>query len=115
MREFVRDFCRISEEILNLEAPVVELGSYQVEGQEGLADLRPIFGAKQYIGCDMRSGTGVDRVENLPKLSFGGGSVHTIVYLDTLEHVFEVDRRDLSRAFGPGCFCSIIHLQFSDP
>jgi len=90
MRQFVRDFCRISEEFLNLEAPVVELGSYQVEGQEGFADLRPIFGTKQYIGCDMRAGPGVDRVENLPKLSFADGSVPTIVCLDTLEHVFEI-------------------------
>jgi hypothetical protein len=90
MREFVRDFCRIAEETFDLQAPVVELGSYQVAGQEGLADLRPIFGAKQYIGCDMRPGIGVDRVENLPRLSFADGSIPTIVCLDTLEHVFEV-------------------------
>ena len=49
MREFVRDFCRICEETLHLEEPVVEIGSFQVEGQEGFSDLRPIFGAKQYI------------------------------------------------------------------
>jgi hypothetical protein len=90
MREFVRDFCRISEETLHLEEPVVEIGSFQVEGQEGFSDLRPIFGSKQYIGCDMRPGIGVDRVENLPKLSFPSGSVPSIVCLDTLEHVFEI-------------------------
>lgn len=80
----------MSEETLDLQAPVVEIGSYQVDGQEGFADLRPIFGVKQYIGCDMRPGIGVDRIESLPKLSFPSGSIPTIVCLDTLEHIFEI-------------------------
>ena len=90
MREFVREFCRMSEETLDLKAPVVEIGSYQVVGQEGFSDLRPIFGGKQYIGCDMRPGIGVDRIESLPKLSFASGSIPTIVCLDPLEHIFEI-------------------------
>jgi hypothetical protein len=88
MREFITDFCRISEETLDLQAPVVEIGSYQVVGQEGFSDLRPVFGGKQYIGCDMRPG--IDRIESLPKLSFASGSIPTIVCLDTLEHIFEI-------------------------
>ena len=53
----------MSEETLDLKAPVVEIGSYQVVGQEGFSDLRPIFGGKQYIGCDMRPGIGVDWID----------------------------------------------------
>jgi len=90
MRELIKQFCRVAEETLDLKPPIVEVGSFQVSGQEGFADLRPFFSGKKYIGCDMRPGNGVDRVENLPRLSFPDGSLPTIICLDTLEHVYEI-------------------------
>lgn len=67
--------------------PIVEIGSLQVPGQEGFAELRPFFSGKQYIGCDMRKGPGVDRIENLEHLSFKDKTVGTVLMLDTIEHV----------------------------
>ena len=90
MRQFIRDFCKVTEQTLDLVPPIVEIGSYQVPGQEELANLRPLFPSKEYIGCDMRSGPGVDRVENLPMLSFADHSLSTIICLDTLEHVYDI-------------------------
>ncbi len=40
--------------------PIVEIGSLQVPGQEGFADLRPLFPGRCYVGCDLRPGPGVE-------------------------------------------------------
>ncbi|MDY6863624.1 MAG: methyltransferase domain-containing protein [Thermodesulfobacteriota bacterium] len=71
----------------NLIEPIYEIGSFLVEGQEDLADLRPLFADKTYIGCDIREGKGVDRIEDAEKLSMDDGSVGTVLILETLEHV----------------------------
>lgn len=67
--------------------PVVEFGAFQVEGQEGFADLRRFFPGKEYMGCDLEKGPGVDRVESLEFSRFAPDSIGTVVCLDTLEHV----------------------------
>ncbi|MCL5773829.1 MAG: class I SAM-dependent methyltransferase [Firmicutes bacterium] len=67
--------------------PIVEIGSFIVQGQEELANLRPIFAGKKFIGCDMRNGNGVDRIENIESLAFADESIGTILILDTLEHI----------------------------
>jgi hypothetical protein len=95
MRPHIREFVRISSEVLPLAEPVVEIGSRLPQGQEKLADLRPFFADKTYIGCDMIDGPGVDRVEFLEGLSFSDGEVGTFLFCDTLEHV-----KDLSGAIG---------------
>jgi hypothetical protein len=70
---------------LPLAEPVVEFGSLQVEaGQPN--DLRPLFPGREFIGTDLRAGPGVDRVEDLRKLTFGDETVGTALCLDTLEH-----------------------------
>jgi hypothetical protein len=70
---------------LPLAEPVVEFGSLQVEaGQPN--DLRPLFPGRDFIGTDLRAGPGVDRVEDLRKLTFGDETVGTALCLDTLEH-----------------------------
>jgi SAM-dependent methyltransferase len=68
-------------------APVVDLGSRQSPNQLATSDLRQLFRGKDYLGCDMALGVGVDQVENLETLSFGDKSLPTILCLDTLEHV----------------------------
>jgi len=87
MRENIRNLIEISAKEFDLMEPIVEIGSFQVPGQEELANLRPIFPGKQFIGCDMRHGNGVDRIENVECLSFENESIGTILIMDTLEHV----------------------------
>lgn len=71
----------------NLEGPVVEFGSLQVEGQEERADMRRFFPGLEYVGCDLAKGPGVDRVENVEFGRFAPGSAGTVLCLETLEHV----------------------------
>ena len=80
MRPAVLDFARDIAEHFPRQEPVVEFGARVAEGQEGLADLRSLFGAVDYIGCDIQEGPGVDRIEDLHALTFADGSVGTIVY-----------------------------------
>ena len=87
MRELIKQFVKICAEILPISEPIYEFGSFQVRGQEGFADLRPIFPNKYYVGCDMREGLGVDRILNLHHIDLPSESVATVLILDTLEHV----------------------------
>ncbi len=87
MRSNVKLFVEQTSKNFNIIEPIIEIGSFIVPGQEELANLRPIFPQKTFIGCDMRKGNGVDRIENVECLSLGNGSVGTVLILDTLEHV----------------------------
>jgi len=87
MRSNVRFFVELISKDLDIIEPVLEIGSFIVPGQEELANLRSIFQGKQFIGCDMRNGKGVDRIENVECLSLDDESVGTVLILDTLEHV----------------------------
>lgn len=92
MRQEVKDYVgKIIKQHKILE-PVCEIGSFQVPGQEGFADLRNLFSGKKYIGCDYQLGTGVDRQENIHYLTFPDESIGTVLILDTLEHVANVYR-----------------------
>lgn len=104
MRDNVRAFVEIATRCFGLRGPVYEFGSYQVEDQEDRADLRALFGGQKYVGCDMRSGPGVDRVEDLAELTLPDASAQTILCVDTLEHVFEVRRavEEMLRVLAPG-------------
>ncbi len=87
MRPLGRELIRILSGTLPFRDPVVELGSYLVDGQQELADLRPFFADHEYVGCDLRPGPGVDRIEDVEALGFADGSVGSIVSVDALEHV----------------------------
>ncbi len=87
MRPNIRFFVELASKNFNLMEPIVEIGSFIVQGQEELANLRPIFVGKEFIGCDMREGNGVDRIENVEYLTFEDKSIGTILILDTIEHV----------------------------
>ena len=43
----------------------------------------------RFVGCDMRAGPGVDRVENLHTLTLPDESIQTALLFDTMEHVRE--------------------------
>lgn len=104
IRGFVRDLAARVE----LPDPIVELGSLQVEAeQEG--DLRPLFAGRDFTGCDMRPGPGVDRVEDLRALSFADQEIGTALCLDTLEHCADpaAAGRELARVTADGGVCAI--------
>ena len=104
MRDHNKAFCRFTAETFDCPSPVVEFGSYQVEGQVDYADLRSYFGGKDYLGCDMRPGPGVDRVEDVSAISLEDGTAGTVLCIETFEHVFEVRRAfdEVYRVLKPG-------------
>lgn len=87
MRKSVKEFIRICTETLPNPEPIYEFGALQVPGQEGFADLRPFFPAKEYVGTDMRWGPGVDKILDLHDIELAPLTVGTALCLDTLEHV----------------------------
>ena len=87
MRQSVRNFVEVVHAAVGLEGPFLEMGSLQLHGQEAMADLRPLFPEKEYVGGDMRMGRGVDRILNLEHLELEDETFGTILILETLEHV----------------------------
>jgi SAM-dependent methyltransferase len=104
MRDHNKLFCELAAAGFDCPAPVYEFGSFQVEGQLDYADLRRLFPGKAYVGCDMREGPGVDRVEDVSALTLPDASAGTILCIETFEHVFEVRRAfdEVFRALRPG-------------
>lgn len=96
MNELNRQLVKIFAETLPVKEPIVEFGSLQVRGQEKFADMRPFFPQKDYIGCDMRPGLGVDRIADLHDITMPTESVGAILILNTLEHV-EYPRKALEQ------------------
>ncbi len=87
MRGNIREFVRVVAETVEILEPIVEIGSLQVEGLIYSVDLRSLFPGKHYVGCDVREGPGVERIEDVHHLSFTDGSIGTCLMLETLEHV----------------------------
>jgi SAM-dependent methyltransferase len=104
MRESIRQFVKVCADTLPIKEPIYEFGSYLVPGQEELADLRPLFSGKKYVGADMRPGPGVDVVLNLHHIDLPSESVGTVLVMDTLEHVEYVRTavEELHRIIYPG-------------
>ncbi len=87
MNLFMRGLVQAVAETFALPGPILEVGSYQVAGQEGVADLRGLFPGRPYVGVDVRPGPGVDLVADVEKLPQADASVGTVLALSTLEHV----------------------------
>ncbi len=104
MRDHTKAFSRLIAETFNCPGPIYEFGSYQVEGQESYADLRGMFPGKAYVGCDMRRGLGVDRVEDVTDIQLPDETAGTVLCIETFEHVFEVRRAfdEVYRLLKPG-------------
>lgn len=104
MRDHNKAFCQAVAGHFECPGPVYEFGSYQVEGQEGYANLRGLFAGKPYVGCDFRSGPGVDRVEDVSRMTLPDACAGTVLCIETFEHVFEVRRAfdEVFRILKPG-------------
>ena len=87
MRPFVRELVRVIAGVLPTTGPVYEFGSFQVPGQENIADMRPFFTGMEYIGCDAREGPGVDAIFDVQSTGLAPNTAGVILCLDTLEHV----------------------------
>jgi SAM-dependent methyltransferase len=87
MNQFQHGLARSLVETFDIPEPILELGSYQVEGQDEYSDLRSLFPGKHYVGLDMRPGPGVDVVGNVDQLPQPDGSVGTVIALNLFEHV----------------------------
>lgn len=87
MNAFLRGLARAVIEAFALPAPVLEVGSYQVAGQEDSVNLRPLFAGRPYVGVDFRPGPGVDVVASVEDLPQADSSVGTVLALSTFEHV----------------------------
>lgn len=97
MRKLIREFVQICSDSIPLQDPIYEFGSRQEKGQEELANLRPLFPGKKYIGADLQPGPGVDTILNLHHIALNPGTAGTVLILDTLEHV-EYPRKAISEA-----------------
>jgi len=87
MRHSIRAFVKIVSEEIPLSEPIYEFGSLQVPGQEKFADVRVFFPGKEYVGFDLRSGPGVDKVLDVYHITEDYyGKAGTILCLDTIEH-----------------------------
>ncbi len=103
MRQSVKDYLAKVMNRYRVMEPIYEIGSYRVEGQEEFADLRPFFPGKVYVGCDMRLGLGVDRIEDVHCLKIRSNRIGTVLIFDTLEHVENVHQamREIHRVLKP--------------
>jgi SAM-dependent methyltransferase len=102
----IRQFVAELRDAVDLPEPIVEFGSMQVEADQD-GDLRPLFTGRAFTGTDMREGPGVDRVEDLRRLSFADGEIGTAICLDTLEHCEDPPAacRELHRVVADGGVC----------
>ncbi|MGH8986214.1 MAG: class I SAM-dependent methyltransferase [Acidimicrobiia bacterium] len=114
MRDGALRFARDIAENLPIAEPLVEVGARAAEGHEDIADLRPMFGADEHIGCDIQEGPGVDRIEDVHELSFADESVGTVICLETLEHVADPIRamQEMHRVLRPGGVLAISSIMF---
>ena len=87
MNRFLRGVVQAMVESFRLPEPILEIGSYQVEGQSNLINLRNLFPGKAYVGMDFRPGPGVDLVADVEHLPQADASVGTVIAFSTFEHV----------------------------
>src|SRR5262245_36281001 len=86
MRRAIATSARIFSDVFQPPGPILDIGSLYLPGYEW-CNLRPAFPGRDYIGCDMRFGLGVDRIEDAHQLSFADASVGTVLMFEILEHL----------------------------
>ena len=114
MRKSINKLIKRLSQKFDFEEPIYEFGSLQAPGQKDRPRLRELFSNKQYVGCDIRSGPGVDRILNLHNIELPDESVGTVIMLDVLEHV-EFCRRaieEIHRILKPGGMAIVVSVMY---
>lgn len=103
MNHLLHGMVRAVAETFELPGPILEIGSYQVAGQEAIANVRPLFAGRDYIGLDLRPGPGVDLVADVEHLPLPDASVGTVLALNTFEHIrrFWIAFEEIQRVLRP--------------
>ncbi len=103
MNQFLHGVAGALAGAFTLPDPIIEIGSYQVEGQEHLINLRGLFPGRPYTGVDFRAGPGVDCVASVEDLPMPTGSVGTVIAFSVFEHVqrFWVGLEEVHRVLRP--------------
>jgi SAM-dependent methyltransferase len=119
MNQFFNGVFQAIAETFPLPEPILEVGSFQVPGQEEIADLRSFVPGKRYIGVDVRPGPGVDQLADVEDLPFADASMGSVIAMNTFEHVarfwkgFDEIRRVL-RPDGVFFLCSPFYFHIHD-
>jgi SAM-dependent methyltransferase len=92
MRRAINKTVKLFSETFAPRGPVIEIGSFYPPNYEKLCNVRPYFKNQEYIGCDIRQGLGVDRIEDAQKLSFSDNAVETLLMFEILEHLPHPER-----------------------
>ena len=87
MRKAIVESIRLFDQAFEPAGPIIELGSYYPPGHPAFSDLREVFPGVEYVGCDLRDGPGVDRIEDAQDLSFADASFGTAFMFEILEHL----------------------------
>jgi len=85
MRDAVKDFIENIFINMVIPEPIYEFGACQYsEEYEG---IKIFFPSKEYFGCDITPGRGVDKVLDLHNIEMPDNSIGSIIAVDTMEHV----------------------------
>src|SRR6516165_7349030 len=87
MTPFLHGVARAMAGAFDLSGPILEVGSFQVPGEETVNNLRTLFPDREYVGLDIRAGNGVDLVGSVEELPQAAGSVGTVIAMSLFEHV----------------------------
>src|SRR5262245_6990533 len=87
MNLFLNGVARAVGETFDFPGPIIEVGAYQVQGQEEMSDLRGYLSGRPYVGIDVREGPGVDEVADVEDLPYASESIGMVIALSTFEHV----------------------------
>jgi SAM-dependent methyltransferase len=114
MRRSIHLLIKSLAEKFEFDGPIYEFGSLQTPGQENRARLRKFFPNKEYVGCDLRMGPGVDRILDLHNIELPSESAGTVILLDVLEHVEFCKRamEEIHRVLRPGGMVIIASVMY---
>ena len=104
MRKAVRRFAEVVSQTLPIMEPIYEFGACQVPGSEKVADIRSLFKQREYYGCDIAEGAGVDRIMDIQDIHLPDETVGAVLCFETLEHVQHpwIAMQEVHRILKPG-------------
>ena len=114
MRSSINKLIKTLSQKFEFKEPIYEFGSLCIRGQEDRSCLKNLFPNKEYVGCDLKKGPGVDRILDLHNIDLSDNSVGTVIMLDVIEHV-EFCRRaiqEVHRILMPGGIAIIVSVMY---